>query len=164
MKKFVTSSVVVGSFLLYSFIYNKNKPVTLPPVSSKDSQQPTSSLISPTSSGIPVSQENSPTPEISNPQQFSVYKDGEYTGSAEDAFYGNIQVSIVISGGKLTDVIFLQYPNDRHRSIEINTIAMPILKQEAITSQNAQVDIVSGATDSSQAFIQSLSSALSQAK
>lgn len=164
MKKFVTSSVVVGSFLLYSFVYNKNKPVTLPPISSKDSQQPTSSLISPTPSERQVSQENSPTPEISNTKQFSVYKDGEYTGSAEDAFYGNIQVSIIISGGKITDVRFLQYPNDRHRSVEINTVAMPILKQEVITSQNAQVDIVSGATDSSQAFIQSLSSALSHAQ
>ena len=41
---------------------------------------------------------------------------------------------------------------------------MPNLKQEAITAQNAQVDIVSGATDTSNAFMQSLSSALSQAK
>jgi len=37
------------------------------------------------------------------------------------------------------------------------------LKSEAISAQNAQVDIVSGATDTSQAFINSLSSALTQA-
>ncbi|MFI5265170.1 MAG: FMN-binding protein [Candidatus Levyibacteriota bacterium] len=92
------------------------------------------------------------------------FKDGTYTGNAADAFYGTIQVQTVISGGKITDVVFLQYPNDRSRSIAINTFAMPNLKQEAITAQSAQVDIVSGATDSSNAFIQSLSSALSQAK
>ena len=69
----------------------------------------------------------------------------------------------IIQSGQIVDVQFLQYPNDRERSLAINTQAMPILKQEAIQVQNASVDIVSGATDSSKAFIQSLSSALSQA-
>lgn len=92
------------------------------------------------------------------------YKDGSYTGNAADAFYGNIQVQVTISGGKITDVVFLQYPNDRGTSVEINNQAMPMLKQEAIQAQSANVDGVSGATDTSQAFIQSLSSALNQAK
>ena len=92
------------------------------------------------------------------------YKDGTYSGSSADAFYGTIQVQAVISGGKITDAKFLQYPSDRSRSVAINTLAMPNLKQEAIQAQNANVDIVSGATLSSQAFVQSLSSALAQAK
>lgn len=92
------------------------------------------------------------------------YKDGTYTGNQADAFYGNIQVQTVISNGKISDIQFIQYPNDRARSIAINTLAIPSLKQEAIQAQNANVNIVSGATDSSNAFIQSLSSALSQAK
>ena len=92
------------------------------------------------------------------------YKDGTYTGNVADAFYGNIQVQAVISSGKITDVRFLQYPNDRTRSIAINTLAMPNLHQEAIQTQDANVNIISGATDTSNAFIQSLSSALSQAK
>ena len=94
----------------------------------------------------------------------SPYKDGTYTGNQADAFYGNIQVQTVISNGKISDIQFIQYPNDRARSIAINTLAIPSLKQEAIQAQNANVNIVSGATDSSNAFIQSLSSALSQAK
>ena len=92
------------------------------------------------------------------------YKDGSYTGSVASAFYGNIQVRATIQSGKITDVQFVQYPNDRTRSIAINTLAMPNLKREAIQAQSANVNIVSGATDSSNAFIQSLSSALSQAK
>jgi len=92
------------------------------------------------------------------------YKDGTFNGSTADAYYGYIQVQATISSGKITDVQFLQYPSDRSRSVAINTVAMPNLKQEAIQAQSANVDIVSGATDSSQAFIQSLSSALSQAK
>jgi uncharacterized protein with FMN-binding domain len=93
-----------------------------------------------------------------------LYKDGNYTGISADAYYGNIQVLATISGGNITDVQFLDYPQDRSNSIRINTYAMPILKQEAIQVQNANVDTVSGASYSSEAFRQSLSSALAQAK
>ncbi|MFA6048178.1 MAG: FMN-binding protein [Parcubacteria group bacterium] len=91
------------------------------------------------------------------------YKDGQYTGTSADAYYGNIQVKAVIQNGKITDVQFLDYPQDRRTSISINTNAMPILKQEAIQAQSANVDIVTGATDTSQAFQESLTSALNRA-
>lgn len=91
------------------------------------------------------------------------YRDGTYTGSVADAYYGYIQVRAVIQQGKIADVAFLQYPNDRRTSIEINSQALPLLKVEAIQAQSAQVDIVSGATDSSIAFRESLASALAQA-
>ncbi|MCL4389881.1 MAG: FMN-binding protein [Patescibacteria group bacterium] len=94
----------------------------------------------------------------------ATYKDGVYTGAVADAYYGNVQVQATVTGGKITDVVFLQYPNDRPTSREINAIAMPALKQEAISAQNAQVDIVSGATQTSMAFQQSLASALTQAQ
>ena len=93
----------------------------------------------------------------------ALYKDGQYDGSIADAYYGNVQVRVIIQGGNLTDVQFLSYPNDRNQSIEINSYALPILKSEAIKVQSAQVDIVSGATNTSRAFINSLSPALSQA-
>ena len=74
-----------------------------------------------------------------------------------------MQVQVVIQNGEIINVQFLQYPNERNRSVEINNYADPILVNEAIQVQSAKVDIVSGATDSSEAFIQSLSNALSQA-
>ena len=92
------------------------------------------------------------------------YKNGTFTGSVENAFYGNIQVQATISNGKISDVQFLQHPSDAMRSVAINGIAMPNLKQEAIQAQIASVAIVTGATDTSNAFIQSLQSALNQAK
>lgn len=91
------------------------------------------------------------------------YKDGQYTGTSADAYYGNIQVKTIVQNGKITDVQFLDYPQDRQTSRMINQDAMPVLKQEAITAQSANVQIVSGATDTSQAFQQSLNSALTQA-
>jgi len=73
-------------------------------------------------------------------------------------------VQVVVQGGKLTDVTFLDYPQTHQTSVYINSQAMPYLKQEAIQAQSANVNMVSGATLTSQAFIQSLASALSQAK
>lgn len=92
------------------------------------------------------------------------YKNGTYTGKSSDALYGYVQVKATISGGKLTTVDFLDYPHDRGNSIMINKDAMPQLQQQAIQAQSAHVDGVSGATDTSQAFIQSLGDALAQAQ
>jgi len=92
------------------------------------------------------------------------YTDGTYTGSSVNVYYGNVQVAAVISGGKLTDVKILQYPNDRHESIQRSNYALPQLTQEAITAQSAQVSSISGASATSQGFVESLSSALSKAR
>jgi uncharacterized protein with FMN-binding domain len=80
-----------------------------------------------------------------------------------DAFYGNLQVTAVIQGGAIVDVQFPQYPTNGH-SGSVSATALPELKQEAIAAQSANVNIISGATQDSQAFQQSLASALAQAK
>ena len=92
------------------------------------------------------------------------YKDGTYTGAAADSIYGSVQVSATISGGKLSDITFLLFPNSHPHSVDVSNMAMPALKSEAIASQSASVNIVSGATQTSEAFQQTLQSALSQAK
>ena len=81
-----------------------------------------------------------------------------------DAVYGSMQVKAVVSGGKLTDIQFLQFPNDPGNTTAVNDAALPQLKQEALTAQSANVNIVSGATQSSEAFQQSLAAALATAK
>lgn len=92
-----------------------------------------------------------------------MYKNGTYTGTSVFAYDAYLQAAVTISGGKITDVTFPVYPN-RGESRQINAYAMPIFKQEAISAQNANVATVSGATYSSDAFRQSLSSALALAK
>ncbi len=91
------------------------------------------------------------------------YIDGSYVGDSVFAYNDSIQVKVIISGGKMTDIQFVQYPN-RGRSGSISSFALPILKQEAITAQSANVDAVSGASYTSPAFMQSLASALTKAK
>jgi len=92
------------------------------------------------------------------------YKDGTFTGPSVDAYYGNVQVQAIIQGGKITQVKFLDYPHDRRTSQMINNQAMPWLNSEAVQAQSAQVDIISGATFTSEGFQQSLQTALAQAK
>jgi len=93
-----------------------------------------------------------------------ILTNGVYIGNAVDAYYGTVQVKATVQDGKLASVQFLQYPNERDTSRYINDQAMPLLTQEAIVAQSAQVDGVSGATFTSQAFKESLSSALALAK
>ncbi|GLQ80564.1 hypothetical protein GCM10007881_40830 [Mesorhizobium huakuii] len=91
------------------------------------------------------------------------FADGTYTGPAADAYYGLIQIQASIQGGRLTALKVLRYPNDRRTSISINRQALPMLRDEAISAQSANVDIISGATLTSRAFIQSLGGALKKA-
>jgi uncharacterized protein with FMN-binding domain len=94
----------------------------------------------------------------------TAYKDGTYTGTTVDVGYGPVQVQAVILGGKLTTVNFLQMPNDRQHSQEITDQAEPLLRQEAIQAQSANIDTVSGATQDSDGFVESLQAALALAK
>jgi uncharacterized protein with FMN-binding domain len=114
--------------------------------------------------GTPQASGGTPDPTPVGSGTAAVYKDGSYTGKATDAFYGIVQVKAVVKGGKLADVVILQAPNDPGHTTEVTNQSMPILVQEAIQIQGAQVDIVSGATQTSEGFQTSLSSALLQAK
>jgi uncharacterized protein with FMN-binding domain len=156
MKKYIISLVVIIAFAGYVFLLKKNQTSTT-------ATTPSASVsIGDTPATTPSAGNGTPgTPSIATQGQ---YKDGTFTGAVTDAYFGNLQVQAVISGGKISDVVFLQYPNDRGESKQINTEAIPVLKQEAITSQSSNVKIVSGATQSSQAFQQSLASALALAK
>jgi uncharacterized protein with FMN-binding domain len=90
-------------------------------------------------------------------------KDGTYTGVAEVTPYGTVQVAAVVSGGKITNVNFLQMPNDRGHTQEVTAFAQPLLKQETLSKQSAKIDFVSGATQTSEGYQRSLQSALDQA-
>lgn len=175
MKKFLYTLVLIASFVLYGTFQSKlSNPSALfsddddrPVIAPASLQLNSSANTNTNSNATPVSNtpptNNSQTNTASSSSTTGKYKDGTYTGSVADAYYGNLQVKAVISGGKITDVQFLQYPNDRGNSIRVNTQAMPYLKAEAIQIQDSNVDTVSGASYSSKAFRESLASALKQA-
>ncbi|WP_182884824.1 FMN-binding protein [Microbispora sp. H10885] len=85
------------------------------------------------------------------------------TGDAADTRWGPVQVEIVISGGRMAGIRVLVAPQNNHRDIEINNEALPILDEEALSARSAQIDVVSGATYTSDGYIRSLQSALDKA-
>jgi uncharacterized protein with FMN-binding domain len=86
-----------------------------------------------------------------------------YTGSTASTRWGDVQVTITVTNGKITDVQVPVYPNNNGRDQEINAYALPVLTQETLTAQNATIDTVSGATVTSDGYLQSLQSALDAA-
>jgi uncharacterized protein with FMN-binding domain len=84
-------------------------------------------------------------------------------GTAEQTRWGPVQVQVTINGGKITDVVALQVPNGNFRDREINSYAVPQLREEVLAAQSARVDTISGATVTSDGYLGSLQAALDAA-
>ena len=77
--------------------------------------------------------------------------------------WGPVQVTIVVTGKRITDVRG-SAPMERPRSAYINKQVIPLLRSEALQAQSANVDLISGATMTSEAFDASLQAALKTAR
>lgn len=110
------------------------------------------------SSAAPTAPAVSATPAPAAPSS-----DGTWTGSIVNTRYGPVQVQVVISNAVITGVTELQLPSAEGRSVQINNRAAPILQQELLAAQSANVQNVSGATYTSEAYAKSVQSALDQA-
>lgn len=155
MKKLAIIIILVlaaGGYFLYQHETKGEPPVKAPNIPSSSQSDTTS----------PAS--SSATTPTTGQASGKTYKDGTYTGDTTDAFYGMMQVQLVVSGGKIGDIKFLQFPNKPGHTMEVSNEALPLLKQEAIQKQATPVDVISGATQDTDAFNQSLASALAKAQ
>jgi uncharacterized protein with FMN-binding domain len=84
------------------------------------------------------------------------------TGTAASTRFGDVQVRLTVRAGKVVTATAIAYPTGG-RDGEISSYAIPVLQNEAVTAQSAQIDTVSGATYTSNGYVQSLQSALDQA-
>lgn len=89
---------------------------------------------------------------------------GQVDGPAIPTQFGDIQVRVILSNGKITDVQPLQMPFDHRRSEEITQIVTPMLHDEVLQAQSGQIDLISGATYTSDAYQRSLQAALDQSR
>ena len=87
---------------------------------------------------------------------------GTATGDAVFVRWGNVQLKVTASNGKLTNIEALQLPNGDNRSYMISTTVEPMLRKQALAAQSAKINGVSGATFTSTGYRQSLQSALDQ--
>jgi uncharacterized protein with FMN-binding domain len=85
------------------------------------------------------------------------------TGDASNTMYGPVQVQITVKSRKITAVNVIQYPNGTPRDAQINAFAIPQLTQETLAANSASIDMISGATYTSNGYISSLQSALDKA-
>jgi uncharacterized protein with FMN-binding domain len=106
----------------------------------------------------------SPSPSATASASSTATANGTVTGPVVETQYGPVQVAVTFSNGAIRDIQALQLPSDRMRSAEISSYAGPILRQEALQAQSAQIDLVSGATYTSSGYEQSLQAVLDQVR
>ena len=110
---------------------------------------PAAPCASPTSSAVPSQSAAAVTQQV-------------LTGQGVETGFGVVQVSVTVEGTTIVDVQAVALPYDRPRSREISSIVEPMLRQEALQAQSAQIDLISGATYTSEGYSMSLQSALDQ--
>jgi uncharacterized protein with FMN-binding domain len=88
---------------------------------------------------------------------------GTYKGTAVQTRFGPVQVQITVANGKITDVTALQLTNTDGKSIQISNRAAPLLKSKVLAAQSADIQTVSGATITSDAYLTSLQAAIDAA-
>jgi len=88
---------------------------------------------------------------------------GTYAGSVVQTRFGSVQVQITVQAGKITDVTALQLTDAERKSVQISNRAAPLLRDEVLQSQSANVQTISGATVTSDAYLNSLQAALDAA-
>jgi uncharacterized protein with FMN-binding domain len=152
-------STVAAVVLLFSYRTSTNSPAGASAAQTIISEQTTT----PTPSASPTPT-TSPSPSTSPKTGTSPTSAAKtYTGSVASTRWGDVQVTITVTDGKITDVAVPVYPSENHKDQEINAYALPALRQETLAAQSANIDTVSGATVTSDGYLQSLQAALDAA-
>jgi uncharacterized protein with FMN-binding domain len=104
-----------------------------------------------------------PVGSVGSPPDASTASTRTVTGNAASTRYGPVMVQITVTNGQITAANAVEYPTAKARDIQINARAVPRLNQETLAAQSAHIDMVSGATYTSNGYITSLQSALDKA-
>ena len=147
-------STLAGLVVLLGF---KVTPLAATAASSTPASASTSSATSGSPSAAPGTTGSSSTPTGSSSTTAQTI-----TGQSYSTRYGDVQVQVTLVGTTITDVTPITLPDGNPRDTQINTAATPVLEQEAVSAQSADIQMVSGATYTSQGYVQSLQSALDQ--
>jgi uncharacterized protein with FMN-binding domain len=146
-------STVAALVLLFSYRTSTNSTGTTDTAAAAPA--PVIAPTTPSTSSAPTTPSTSSAPTATGTKT--------YSGSVAPTRWGDVQVTITVTAGKITDVAVPTYPNGNGRDQEINAYALPTLRQETLTAQSAHINTVSGATVTSDGYLQSLQSALDAA-
>ena len=112
----------------------------------------------------PMTTTTDPVPRQTTTRPHTDYlQDGSWPGGAVYTEYGFVELKITVANKRITDVITLDYPNDRSQSQRISGTAVKKLRIEALAAQSASINSVSGASETSAAYKTSLQAAINTA-
>ena len=146
-------STVAALVLLFSYRTSTNQGGTAPAAAAG----------APTGGAAPAPTGATTTAPTSSPASPTPSRTKTYRGSVAHTWWGPVQVTITVTDGKITEVAVPTYPNGNRRDEEINAYALPVLRQETLSAQSADIDSVSGATVTSDGYKKSLQAALDAA-
>lgn len=155
----IFASLASGAILLIGWQVG-NQPTTL---TSGTAASPAQATTTPSATANPPAASPTTSAAPALPAPSSTVKNGAFTGTQIQTPYGTIQVKAEISGGRITNVVPLQMTDRGSTSVEIDQQAVPMLRSEVLSSQSAQVDMISGATYTTQGYLTSLQAALDAA-
>ena len=148
-------STAAGLVLLLTFKTHSTSAVSTPPAAiSSPNQSASAPAVTPSASSSPSTAPSGGTATSAR----------TVTGAAADTMYGPVQVQITVKNGKVTAAQAVEYPENDPRDQQINSYAIPALNQETVAASSAKIDMISGATYTSQGYIGSLQSALDKVK
>ncbi|MEO3867621.1 FMN-binding protein [Nonomuraea sp. B12E4] len=162
---FAVLVTAVGLVLLLSFKPHELTAVASPPSAVSHAPAPQHSAGEPPSSGRQDTAVPPANGTWTGPGATAGTTRGDKvaTGDIADTRWGPVQVELVLSGGRMTGIRVLRAPDSTHRDLAISSEALPMLNDEALAAQSAQIDAVSGATYTSEGYARSLQSALDRA-
>jgi uncharacterized protein with FMN-binding domain len=154
---FVIAGSVVGLAGLLSFHSHEPKSTVAVEAAPGSTSSTSTSTSTSTSSGATTSGSSSTT---STSVASSSQTTKTATGTVEQYPYGQLSVTVSEKDGRITDVEVASLSEDDPHSVEVDDQAIPQLRQEVLAADSANIDGVSGATYTSQAYQQSVQSAL----
>ena len=147
------------------------KPTTSAPTETVTPAQTQSSTQTPTPTPTPThTQTPTPTPtktatpvptKTATPTPTVKSASSTFTGPVVNVNYGNVQVEITVSNGKITDVRALQAPSGRND--RYTNYALPLLKQQTLAAQSTNIQGASGASYTTYGWRKSLQGAMAKA-
>jgi len=161
MRRIVTAilSTITAVVLIFGYHTSTNNTAA---AASPVVQQPAPPSSTPSARSRNESGSSAPSPSpASKPSQPT--PSTTYTGGVADTQWGPVQVQITVRDHKITRARAVQYPQGTSTDAQINGYALPILDKEVIQQQRAAIDTVSGATVTSDGYLQSLQSAIDTA-
>ena len=161
MRRIVTAilSTITAVVLIFGYHTSTNNTAA---AASPVVQQPAPPSSTPSARSRNESGSSAPSPSpASKPSQPT--PSTTYTGGVADTQWGPVQVQITVRDHKITRARAVQYPQGASNDAQINGYALPVLDREVVQKQGAAIDTVSGATVTSDGYLQSLQSAIDAA-